>query len=288
MHDSMRSGLLRVATVLMIAAACGCGDGDGSASDPQPAVRTGTFVGTASGTTACVAVVAGTEAVVAFVNDAASGLSLTFGGPRGAERTEIAGRNGSVLAVEVHRKRASGTVTIDGEPHGFVLSPAQGTAGLYRTAGKIGDEPVWAGWVIQNDGSQCATAATNAGVILGPALDTSTQTFAIGDERFAAVKVEPDVPAGDIEDPGTSFAGGSGFSGGVQQFGGFSQFGFSGFSSSFTTNFSGFNTGFSGGFNFGGSFNFGTSFGGKNFGFGGGGFNPGWFASARPRDVAAP
>lgn len=254
MRDHPPAKRLRRLAVLLLAVVAGCGDGSSSDS-PSAVVRTGVFVGTASGSDACVAVVAGTEAVVAFVNDAGRGLSLTFGGPRDRETTVLDGTNDAQLEVQVARKRATGAVTIDGVPYAFTLQPAGGRSGLYRAAGKVGDEPVWAGWIVQNDGTQCATAGVNAGVVPAPALDTSTQTFAIGEERFAAARVEPDVPTGDVEDPGTTFAGGSGFSGGVRQFGGFSTFGFGGFSTSF-------GGGFGGGFS--------TSFGG---GFGGGGFS---------------
>jgi hypothetical protein len=274
----------------VLVALSACGDGDSSSSSQSgAAVRTGTFVGQVSGTGACIAIVAGTQAVVAFVTDAANGISVPFSGPRAGDSTHLDAKNGDAIDTRIVRKRITGTITIGGVSQSFVLQAARGDAGLYRAAGKVGEEPVWAGWVVLNDGRQCGSGNIEAGVVAAPVLDTATQTFTLGETTSAVAKVEPDTPATDVEDPGSTFAGGAGLQGGISQFSGFTQFGFGQFStqfSGFQTQFNGggFQTQFNGGFQFGG-LQGGFSFGGKGLGFGGGGFNPGsvpaWPAAGR-------
>ena len=223
--------IVPIAMLLLVAA---CGDNNGSHSQQAaPAVRTGTFVGRVSGSDTCLAVVAGSQAVVAFASDAANGISIPFGGPRGEDASTLDARSGDHLEVHVVHKRAFGSVTLAGVSRQFTLAPARDPAGLFRAAGKIGDEPIWAGWVVLNDGQQCGSGNTEQGVVPAPPLDLSTQTFTAGDTSVAVAKVEPDAPDTDIEDPGETFVGGAGFAGGIRQFGGFTQFGFGGFGGQF-------------------------------------------------------
>jgi hypothetical protein len=238
-----------------------CGDGSSGDRNTGASVR-GIFVGKVADTDALVAVVGGSEAAVAAVVDGAAGIAEPFGGTRSSEDVVLDSKNGAHLEVRLSPDGGSGSVTLAGAEYSIALRPATGRAGLYRAGGKVDGEPVWIVWVVLGDGEQRGAAGTPIGIVAAPLLDTSTQSFTVEGVTSPVADVQPDQPAGMIENPGSTFAGGSGFSGGISQFGGFNTFGCQ----------SGFGGGFSGGFcQFSGSFG---GFGGKGFGFGGGGFTP--------------
>jgi hypothetical protein len=215
-------------------------------------------------TDAFVAVVGGSEAAVAAVVDGNGGIAEPFGGARSSDDIALDSRNGAHLEVSLSPDGGSGSVTLSGVEHSVALQPATGEAGLYRAGGLVDSEPAWIVWVVLNDGDQRGAAGTPVGIVAAPHLDADTQSFTVEGVVSPVADVLPDQPAGMIEDPGDTFAGGSGFSGGISQFGGFNTFGCQ---SAFQGGFGGFSgfCQFSG--NFGG-------FGGKGFGFGGGGFTP--------------
>ena len=251
--------------VIGVAACSGGDDGSGAgegadgttATTGVPAV--GSFVGTVEGTDAYLAVVAGSQAVVAFATDGST-FSLPFGGARDGDQVDLESRDGSTLSAEIAGDGVSGTIVVDGDEHAVSLEPTDGDAGLYRAAGEVGDNPVWVGWVVLNDGSQLGAANTADGIVEPPTVDTETSTIAVGDVTAEVAKVEPDDSPADVTGPGDEaggvFVGGAGFAGGFPQFAGFTQFGGGGFQGGFNS--------FGGG---GGGFNsFGGQFGGFGFG----------------------
>lgn len=255
-----------VGVILLVVglAACGGGDdgGDGgdegavatSAATGAPA--TGSYAGTVEGTDAYLAVVAGSQAVVAFATDGAT-FGEPFGGARDGDQADLESRSGATLSADITDDAVTGTVEFEGEEHPIALEPTEGPAGLYRAGGEVGDLPVWIGWVVLNDGSQLGAANTTDGIVEPPSVDTETGTITFDDVTAEVAKVEPDDSPADVEGPGDEaggvFEGGAGFAGGFPQFGGFTQFGGGGFQGGF------------GGFGGGGGFQ-GGGFGGFGFG----------------------
>ena len=145
---------------LMVLVACG-GDSDDDAS-PSPAASTRTYVGTAQGTAAFVAVVVDGSRAMAYVCDGMPGE------PVGSAPTVQAWFNGSSDGTAVNVTQASGqlqlrltdtdmtgTLTLAG---GRVLPvtgrTAGGDAGLYRAEATGSGGKGVAGWILAADGQQ--------------------------------------------------------------------------------------------------------------------------------------
>jgi hypothetical protein len=140
--------------VLMALALLGCGgdDGGGEARGSE-----GTFVGTAKGTNAYIALVSDGKRVAGYVCDGKK-LSVWLEDRAISDgRVNLASRQGDLLGeVTLSDSVASGNVLLWGSSRGVDAVPAEGEAGLYRAAkgkpGKTGSVEV--GWVVLNDGSQ--------------------------------------------------------------------------------------------------------------------------------------
>jgi hypothetical protein len=234
----------------------GCGGGGKSAS-----LDTGTFVGGIHGTNAYAAVVAGSRTAVAFVTDTPRGVGEPFGGTRRHNSVRLKSKKGPRIALELTGSGAGGTLVVGRKKYKLSLAPARRGAGLYRSAGTVARNPVWAVWVVLNNGKQKGTASNGKRLTEPPKIDTKTQTIVRlkkKGKRQKVAKVEPDqgMGAGRTSPAARGiFKGGNGFQGGQGGFGGFNSFGGGG-----------------GQFNFGGGG--GQSQGG---GFGGGQFQGGQF-----------
>lgn len=252
-------------------ALAGCGG-----SDPVPVegIRTrGVFVGQTSDSGAFVAIVAGTDTVVAAAVDATSRTADTFGAARRGDDLLLETPRGSRLTGSLGEAGGNGELVLGGVSTPFVVERASGPGGLYRAAGLAGGDPLWVLWIVRNDGRQRGAAGSGSGIVVPPPVDVASRSFTYGGTTAPIADVQPDAPPGPIDDAGATFAGSPGFNGGQLGFGGFSQFGG-------CTSFGSFQGGFAGSFcQFSGSF--GGGFGGKGFGFGGGGFFPD-VLSARP------
>ena len=167
----------------------GCGDdADTSPAPARAAVEAkGAFVGKVDGTDAYVALVSDGRRVLGYVCDSKK-LSRWIDVSTIRDGTAaLATRTGDDLGeAMISGGRASGTITIDGEPHPFRAVPASGEAGLYRAAhvdrkdGTLREGEVEAGWIVLADGTQ--RGGTNVGttstvlVKSAPRLTLSTST----------------------------------------------------------------------------------------------------------------
>ena len=274
-----RIDVMVAAALFLVVGVASCGGGGADDSDSgqadggggSTAPVTGSYSGKVPGTDAYLAVVAGSQAVVGFATDGTT-IGEPFGGGRDGAQVDLESRSGDALRVEVAGDGVTGTVELDGQEHDISLEPTEGPAGLYRAAGNVGENPVWIGWVLLNDGTQKGAANTTDGIVEPPPVDPETGTITSGDVTVEVAKVEPDDSAADVEGPGQEaggvFEGGSGFQGGFPQFGGFTQFGGGGFQGGFGGG-GGFQGGFGGGGGFQGGFGGGVPGGFGGFGFGG-------------------
>jgi hypothetical protein len=199
----------------------GCGGNDKSGSGGAK-VRD-SFVGQVHGTSAFVAVVAGSQAAAALVTNGGHGITETFGGARRGSRVRLKSSRGAVIDVELSDNGGSGKVVLGGKAHAVSLKSARPRAGLYRAAGRIGKRPVWVGWVVLNDGRQRGSANDGKRSVTAPRLNTANQTIRANGKRQNVDKLEPDSRgrASRLAAQGV-FKGGSGFQGGGfgGQFGG--------------------------------------------------------------------
>ena len=170
---SARRRLLSAVAVTAAVVLAGCGDDDADTS-VEPAQATtavaakGAFVGKVDGTDAYVALVSDGSRVLGYVCDSKK-LSRWIDVSTIRDGTAaLATRTGDDLGeAMISGSRASGTITIGGQPHAFRAAPASGKAGLYRAArvdredGKLGNGEVEAGWIVLPDGTQ--RGATNTG-----------------------------------------------------------------------------------------------------------------------------
>src|SRR4051794_2686632 len=209
-----RAPFVVLACVGLFAAGCGGGGGQG------PSEETGTYVGKVSGTKAYAAVVAGSGTSVGFVTNSRVGVGEPFGGMRRGDRIRLKSKKGPRLDVKLTEDGATGTLAVRGKKYRVPLEAAGRHAGLYRSAGTLGGRPVWAVWIVLNDGRQKGTASNGKRVAEPPRIDTKTETI-IGPKkngkRQKVAKVEP----GDHGGPGPKspaaagiFKGGNGFQGG--------------------------------------------------------------------------
>ena len=243
--------------------AAGCGGGGETAS-----VDTGTYVGRVPGTSAYIAVVAGSRTAVAFATDTRSGVGEPFAGPRRNDRIHLKSKKKARIDVQLTNTGARGRLVVRRKKYKVLLEPAGRGAGLYRSAGTIARNPVWAVWVVLNNGRQKGTASNGKRLVEPPRIDTKTLTIVRlkkKGKRQKVAKVEPDQGMGaGSRSPAARgiFKGGNGFQGGQGGFGGFNRFGGGG-----------------GQFNFGGGGQFQGGFGGGGLppqgGFGGGQFQGG-------------
>jgi hypothetical protein len=204
----------------------GCGGGGKSAS-----LDTGTFVGGIHGTNAYAAVVAGSRTAVAFVTDTRRGVGEPFGGTRRDNSVRLKSKKGPRIALELTGSGARGTLVVGRKRYKVSLAPARRGAGLYRSAGTVARSPVWAVWVVLNNGKQKGTASNGKRVTEPPKIDTKTQTIVRlkkKGKRQKVAKVEPDqgMGAGRTSPAARGiFKGGNGFQGGQGGMGGFNSFG---------------------------------------------------------------
>ena len=153
--------------VALAAAGVLAGCGEDGVSDRSPAetkaatVAKGALVGKVDGTDAYVALVSDGSRVLGYLCDSKK-LSRWIDVSTIRDGTAaLAARTGDALGeAMISGDRASGTITIDGEPHAFSAVPASGEAGLYRAArvnredGKLSEGEVEAGWIVLPDGTQ--------------------------------------------------------------------------------------------------------------------------------------
>jgi len=150
-----------ILAVAVVAAACGSSDSDES-SEPSPSEEVRSYVGTAEGTSAFVAVVVDGSRALAYVCDgvpaepagSAPTLEAWFNGPSDGTAVDVQQAAGR-LQLQLTATDMSGTLTL---PEGVVVKvsgrAADGDAGLYRaeTTGAAGTAV--AGWILAPDGQQ--------------------------------------------------------------------------------------------------------------------------------------
>ena len=159
MRRAVTTSLLGV--VLVLLAACGGGGSDETA-DPAPAPTPRTYVGTAQGTAAFVAVVFDGSRVLAYVCDGVPG------DPSGTVPTVQAWFNASSdgavvdatqpagqLQLRLTETEMTGTLTLaGGRPRPVTGRTVAGDAGLYRAEATGAGAKAVAGWILAADGQQ--------------------------------------------------------------------------------------------------------------------------------------
>ena len=150
-----------VGAALVVLGACGGGDSDDAAS-PAPAATARTYVGSAQGTAAFVAVVFDGSRVLAYVCDGVPGdpvgttptIQAWFNeSSDGAvvNATQPAGQ----LQLRLTETEMSGTLTLTGgRPLPVTGRTVLGDAGLYRAEATGAGAKAVAGWVVAADGQQ--------------------------------------------------------------------------------------------------------------------------------------
>jgi len=153
---SARRGLAGVLVMLGLAAvACGS-----SSSTSSPAVRT--YVGSAQGTSAFVAVVVDGSRALAYVCDGVPadpvGTSPTvqawFNGTSDGKTVDVA-QGGSRLQLKLNARDMTGTLTLaDGRSLPLAGALAAGDAGLYRAETTGSGGKAVGGWILSANGEQ--------------------------------------------------------------------------------------------------------------------------------------
>ena len=192
---------LCVAAVLLLV---GCGSSTTSSSAPV-----GAYVGTAGGSHAFVAVVAGKANAVVYVCDGRHGIGQLLTGRRSGGALSLRSAHGATASVTVNGDRASGTFTPSGgRPLQFVATPATGSAGFYRATPHIGGKPASVGWVVLGDGRQNGALTSAGRTVAAPTLSLGTATATLpSGATISATRISP----GSVSN--TSFGGGN-FGGG--------------------------------------------------------------------------
>ena len=148
--------------VIALVVLAACGGGSDEAADPAPATAARTYVGTAQGTAAFVAVVFDGSRVLAYVCDGVPGE------PAGTAPTIQAWFNASSDGTVVHATQPAGqlqlrltqadmtgTLTLaDGRALAVSGRTVAGDAGLYRADATGSGAKAVAGWILAADGQQ--------------------------------------------------------------------------------------------------------------------------------------
>lgn len=156
---TVTSSLIGVALVVLVA--CGDGGSDETA-DPAPAAATRTYVGSAQGTAAFVAVVVDGSRALAYVCDGVPGepagtaptVQAWFNGPSDGAVLNVTQAAGQ-LQLRFTQTDMSGTLTLpDGRAMAVSGRTVAGDAGLYRAEATGTSAKAVAGWILAADGQQ--------------------------------------------------------------------------------------------------------------------------------------
>jgi hypothetical protein len=178
--------VLGTTLAVFLLAGCGGSDDDGARS----ARVVGTFVGAVTGSDAYVAVVAGTQNVVAYVCDGEQGIAQLFSGRRSEDRFEVRA-GGARITAELSERAAVGRVAIAGAtPRRFAAKPAKGRAGFYRRVLERDRREVRLGWAVRGDGSQRGASTTPGNVGPAPSLRVSSGTFVLSGRTLTASRID--------------------------------------------------------------------------------------------------
>lgn len=193
-----------VGVALVVLGACGSSGSDDTAG-PAPSATTRTFVGSAQGTAAFVAVVVDGSRALAYVCDGVPG------DPEGTAPTVQAWFNGSSdgtavnvtqpagqLQLRLTETEMSGTLTLtDGRALPVTGRTVAGDAGLYRAEATGAGAKAVAGWILTADGQQRGGVAGEGSLprLSGTrALNLSQPTFSpqgLATARIAKVGITP-------------------------------------------------------------------------------------------------
>ncbi len=150
-------------TVLALAVLEGCGsDRPDESSGPSPGAATRTYVGTAQGTPAFVAVVVDGTRALAYVCDGVPAdpvgtvpsVQAWFNGPSDGKTVSVKQPAGQ-LQLRLTDAEMTGTVTLaDGREIPLTGRAVAGDAGLYRAEAEGSGSKAVAGWILAADGQQ--------------------------------------------------------------------------------------------------------------------------------------
>ena len=156
---TVTSSLMGVALVVLVA--CGGGGSDETAG-PAPAATTRTYVGSAQGTAAFVAVVVDGSRVLAYVCDGVPGdpvgtaptVQAWFNGPSDGAVVNVTQAAGQ-LQLRLTETDMTGTLTLsDRRALPVTGRTVAGDAGLYRAEATGSGAKAVAGWILAADGQQ--------------------------------------------------------------------------------------------------------------------------------------
>jgi hypothetical protein len=159
LSKAVTRSLIGVALVVLVA--CG-GDSDKDTADPAPAATTRTYVGSAQGTAAFVAVVVDGSRALAYVCDGVPGepvgtaptVQAWFNGQSDGTTVNVTQAAGQ-LQLRLTDTDMSGTLTLaDGRAMQVAGRAVSGDAGLYRAEAAGTGAKAVAGWILAADGQQ--------------------------------------------------------------------------------------------------------------------------------------
>jgi hypothetical protein len=164
--------LLALAIAGLVAIGCGDDDDEGTteAAGPKLAEQ---WAGTVDGTDSYISVFT--------LDDGQTGAYLADGkqiavlalGTLEDEQLDLRSEDGATVTGTAAGDAASGTVTLEGKQYSFGAEQTSGDAGWYRGRTEVDGEPVAAGYIVLNDGSQRGAVRRGERVIAAPELDTS-------------------------------------------------------------------------------------------------------------------
>jgi hypothetical protein len=147
---------------LIVLVLVACGGGSDDKADPAPAATTRTYVGSAQGTAALVAVVVDGTRALAYVCDGVPGdplgttptVQAWFNGQSDGTTVNVTQAAGK-LQLRLTDTDMSGTLTLaDGRVMQVAGRTVSGDAGLYRAEATGSDAKAVAGWILAADGQQ--------------------------------------------------------------------------------------------------------------------------------------
>lgn len=160
---AMRRAIAGLLTLLGLVALAGCGsDGSDESSATSAGAATRTYVATAQGTAAFVAVVVDGTRVLAYVCDGVPAdpvgtvpsVQAWFNGPSDGKTVNVK-QAAAQLQLRLTDSELTGTMTLAGGRDIPVAGRAvAGDAGLYRAEGDAGGSKAVAGWILAADGQQ--------------------------------------------------------------------------------------------------------------------------------------
>jgi serine/threonine-protein kinase len=167
----------------------------GAAENAQQKVRR-TYAGRVKGGGPLLAITVRDGVAIAYICDG-DDLEAWLKGTAVGDELALEGEDGASLSASFDAKRATGSVTVDGETYKFHTPTVKKPSGLWKATAEVRGAKVEAGWVVLADGKQVGMVTREgAAGVAAPRLDVRTGRATYAGQELAAVATDADTGAG--------------------------------------------------------------------------------------------